>query len=99
MNWLLLLYTQRRNHERKEIECFVSVCIEDEIIASQFCIKLMFALTACFAENINMSQGKELARNQYMPSTDNPLIWNDVHKALGLPQPDPLWTQTVLKLG
>ena len=72
MNWLLLLYTQRRNHERKEIECFVSACIEDEITARKFCIKLMDALIACFAGNINMSQGKELARKQYMPSTDNP---------------------------
>ena len=93
-------YMQRGNCERKEIKCFLSTCMGNEMIARQFCTNLMGALTACFAGNIVVSRDKEFAQKQYLQCRAQiiPSLWNDAHKALGLPQPDPLWTQTVSKL-
>ena len=78
-------YMQRGNRERKEIKCFLSACMGNEMITRQFCSNLMGALTACFAGNIVVSRDKELAQKQYLQCRAQtiPSLWNDAHKALG----------------
>ena len=77
-------YMQRGNRERKEIECFLSACMGNEMIARQFCTNLMGALTACFAGNIVVSRDKELAQQQYLQCRAQiiPSLWNDAHKGV-----------------
>lgn len=54
-------------------------------------------VTSCFAGSVEVSRDKELAQKQYLKYQVQimPTIWNEMHKALDLPQPDPLWTDGV----
>lgn len=96
----LVLHTQRGRRQRKEIERFMSSCEENELVSRKFCTDLMGVIISCFAGSVNVSRDKELAQKQYLQCRMHkiPALWNEVHKALGIPQPDPLWTQTVSKL-
>ena len=96
-------FSSRGKRQKEEVDRFKrAICAEEQREPfERFAQKLVQTISGCIAKPcVSIDAKRERSYQMFYKARIGGLneLWNDFHSQLTLPQPDPIWTQTVNRL-